>query len=414
MDEDAYGDIDDFEVDQDEDSEKTEDYEENGLEDEGYSDTEKPSKVKNDDFLDTIVSILRSKLNKFENLYLPLKNFLDTNKQSKQFNDTERKFVSSLFVSNGSYILSLLFYLSMRSEGAPTKNHPILKKQVAKKQLVDFYDNIEMEYKHPLKKLIKKIKAENIGNKKISNKENEVLLNKRDYTNMANDTFQSSLVNRKKLKIGNDIKKQKLIYAEEEKIEKNGVHKNTNQDDLLNLNYDDVQDDEEEKRLNEDNQDFDEQGSNDDEDGFDDDLDSQDEVDMLDGIKLDSVDENDIKKKELSPQKSSNKKKYIFLIKKRNTNSGEQLYNALDDQKRMHRETLKEKIRDKLNKIEEKKLAEQFVDDGIDNDEARLITRTMQLNKGFTRKRKKEDYNPRLKRRKKYERAKYKRVVILF
>lgn len=41
----------------------------------------------------------------------------------------------------------------MRAEGSQTKAHPVLKKLVTKKELVEFYDTIEADFKRQLKGL---------------------------------------------------------------------------------------------------------------------------------------------------------------------------------------------------------------------------------------------------------------------
>ena len=91
---------------------------------------------------------------------------------------------------------------------------------------------------------------------------------------------------------------------------------------------------------------------------------------------------------------------------------GAQMY--YDSQKSVKddkREALREKLKEKLDVRKQREMYVQFGQDVVQEDQSRVITNKMMINKGFTRKRKKEDYNPRVKRRKKFERATYKRIV---
>jgi len=75
------------------------------------------------------------------------------------------------------------------------------------------------------------------------------------------------------------------------------------------------------------------------------------------------------------------------------------------------REALKERLKVQMDQRKQRELYAQFGQDVVKEDETRAITNKMMINKGFTRKRKAEDYNPRVKRRKKFERATYKRIT---
>ena len=271
-----------------------------------------------------------------------------------------------------------------------------MKKQVAKKELVEFYDNIEVEHKSQLKSIVKSFKGNNsYANSKIT-----------EEASKQHDLMDENINNIKKNSKKGAKKLEKKVHFEKKMdiVETN----------LLNLddpyeNDDDIDMDEENRLMggiNDDNEQMDQEGQ----DG---DMDMEDS-DMGDDDDSDSVDLDKVQKKmsKINTTANTNGESQVKAPIIKDKAGAEAHYNSQKYMKDDKREALKEKLKEKLRIQKEETMAQQY-DPGLlnDTDDARVINRNMARNKGFTRKRKAEDYNPRVKRKIKYKKAQYKRIV---